>query len=99
PPRARPSCPTRRSSDLIRFAAEAVEMLTFTGPFLAEPAKGWLLTRHGVTAAQAFGAIAIEYLAYTLVSAWLATGALWLLLARHADRKSTRLNSSHQISS
>ncbi|PYR59449.1 MAG: hypothetical protein DMF85_07695 [Acidobacteria bacterium] len=68
----------------IRFAAEAVEMLTFTGPFLAEPAKGWLLTRHGVTAAQAFGAIAIEYLAYTLVSAWLATGALWLLLARHA---------------
>jgi lysylphosphatidylglycerol synthase-like protein len=66
----------------IRFAAESVEMLTFTGPFLAEPAKGWLLTRHGVTLAEAFGAIAIEYLAYTLVSASLATAALWLLLAR-----------------
>jgi hypothetical protein len=68
----------------IRYAAESIEMLTFTGPFLAEPAKGWLLTRHGVTAAEAFATIAIEYLAYTLVSAWLATGALWLLLARHS---------------
>jgi Lysylphosphatidylglycerol synthase TM region len=68
----------------IRFAAESVEMLTFTGPFLAEPAKGWLLTRRGVTLAEAFGAIAIEYLVYTLVSAWLATFALWLLLSRDA---------------
>src|SRR5258706_4562861 len=27
----------------IRFGAEGIEMLTLTGPFLAEPAKGWLL--------------------------------------------------------
>src|SRR6059036_2278088 len=33
----------------IRLSGEAVEMLTFTGPFLAEPAKGWLLTNRGVT--------------------------------------------------
>jgi hypothetical protein len=68
----------------IRFAAESVEMLTFTGPFLAEPAKGWLLTRRGVPLAEAVGAIAIEYLVYTLVSAWLSAAALWLLLTRHA---------------
>ena len=35
----------------IRFAAEAVEMLTFTGPFLAEPAKGWMFIRRGIPAA------------------------------------------------
>jgi len=68
----------------IRLAGEAVEMLTFTGPFLAEPTKGYLLTRRGATGPDAFGAVAIEYLLYTLVSAWVAAGALMLLLARDA---------------
>src|SRR4051794_19694939 len=31
----------------IRFAVEGVEMLTLTGPFVAEPAKAWLLQRGG----------------------------------------------------
>jgi hypothetical protein len=66
----------------VRLSAEAVEMLTFTGPFLAEPAKGWLLARRGVTGADAFGAVAIEYLLYTLTSAWMAVIALSMLIAR-----------------
>src|SRR6476646_12302704 len=48
----------------IRFAAEGVEMLTLTGPFLAEPAKAWLLHRNGLDTAAAFGAVAAEYLMY-----------------------------------
>ena len=66
----------------IRLAGEAVEMLTFTGPFIAEPAKGWLLTRRGLTPADAFAAVVTEYLLYTVASSWLAIVALWLLLAR-----------------
>jgi hypothetical protein len=66
----------------VRLSAEAVEILTFTGPFLAEPAKGWLLARRGLTGAHAFGGVAIEYLLYTLMSAWMAMVALSLLVAR-----------------
>lgn len=68
----------------IRFAAEGVEMLTFTGPFLAEPAKAWLISREGLGAAEAFGGVAIEYLLYTMVSAWMAAASLLLLLQQHA---------------
>src|SRR5439155_24791085 len=66
----------------IRLSGEAVEMLTFTGPFLAEPAKGWLLKHRGLATADAFAAVATEYLLYTVVSSWLATIALSLLLTR-----------------
>lgn len=66
----------------VRLAGEAVEMLTFTGPFLAEPTKGWLLKRTGIPTAEAFGAVAIEYLLYTIVSTWMAGAALAVLLAR-----------------
>lgn len=66
----------------VRLSGEAVEMLTFTGPFLAEPAKGWLLKHRGLATADAFAAVATEYLLYTVVSSWLATIALSLLLAR-----------------
>jgi hypothetical protein len=66
----------------VRLAGEAVEMLTFTGPFLAEPAKGWLLKRSGIDASKAFGAVAIEYLLYTVVSSWLAAFALAALVTR-----------------
>lgn len=66
----------------VRLSGEAVEMLTFTGPFLAEPAKGYLLKQRGIGGAHAFGGVAIEYLLYTLVSAWMATAALSILLAR-----------------
>src|SRR5262249_38119548 len=68
----------------VRLSGEAIETLTFTGPFLAEPAKGWLLTRRGLAGVDAFSAVAIEYLMYTLTSAWMSTIALWLLLSRAA---------------
>jgi hypothetical protein len=68
----------------IRLSAEAIEMLTFTGPFLAEPTKGWLLTRRGTPPSVAFAAVITEYLLYTVVSSCLAIAALSLLLTRHA---------------
>src|SRR5438132_949805 len=66
----------------VRLAGEAVEVLTFTGPFFAEPAKGYLLKRRGIEGAEAFGAVAIEYLLYSLTSAWMAAAALSILLSR-----------------
>jgi hypothetical protein len=68
----------------IRFGTEGLEMLTLTGPFVAEPAKGWLLHRGGVDAARAFGAVAAEYLLYNLTAAWMAGASLSLLLSRDA---------------
>ena len=68
----------------IRFAAEAVEMLTFTGPFLAEPAKGFMFVKRGVPAARAAGVIAFEYLIYMAVAAMMALGGLVALLGRGA---------------
>jgi hypothetical protein len=66
----------------IRLAGDAVEKLTFTGPFLAEPAKGWLLKKRGLPGAEAFAAVATEYLLYTVTSAGLAIAAVSLLLTR-----------------
>lgn len=66
----------------VRLSGEAVEVLTFTGPFLAEPAKGWLLMHRGLTTAGAFAAVVTEYLLYTVLSACLAAVALTLLLVR-----------------
>src|SRR3954471_11970804 len=66
----------------IRFAAEGVKMLTLSGPFLAEPAKAWLLHRRGLDGAEAFGGVAAEYLIYNLTAAWMAAAALSILLAR-----------------
>jgi len=67
----------------VRISAEAIEMLTFTGPFLAEPAKGWLLIRRGTPTSAAFAIVIIEYLVYSVVSSCLAIAALLLLLKRH----------------
>jgi hypothetical protein len=68
----------------IRLGAEGVEMLTLTGPFLAEPAKAWLLHRRGIDGAGAFGAVAAEYLLYNLTAAWMGAGALAILLSKGA---------------
>jgi hypothetical protein len=68
----------------IRFAAEAVEMLTFTGPFLAEPAKGWMFVRRGISLADAAAVIAFEYLIYTMIAADIALVSLGVLLHRNA---------------
>jgi len=66
----------------IRFCAEGLEMVTLTGPFVAEPAKAWLLYRHGLAGAQALGAVAAEYLLYNLSAAWMAAAALSILVSR-----------------
>jgi Lysylphosphatidylglycerol synthase TM region len=68
----------------IRFGVEGVEMLTLTGPFVAEPAKAWLLHRQGLDGPEAVGAVAAEYLIYDLVAAWMAAAALSVLLLRGA---------------
>jgi hypothetical protein len=68
----------------IRFAAEAIETLTFTGPFLAEPAKGYMFIRRGVAPARAAGVIAFEYIVYTVVASGLALAGLLVLLSRGA---------------
>jgi len=66
----------------IRLSGEAVEALTYTGPLLAEPTKGMLLTSRGVPTVNAFAAISLEYLLYTVSSA--AFGAIAaLLIMRH----------------
>ncbi len=53
----------------IRVSGEAVQVLTFTGPFLAEPSKAWLLGRRGLALTEGFAATTAEYLIYTLISA------------------------------
>jgi hypothetical protein len=68
----------------IRFGVEGLEMLTLTGPFLAEPAKAWLLHRRGLAGPEAFGAVAAEYLLYNLAAAWMAAWGLSILLLRGA---------------
>jgi hypothetical protein len=66
----------------VRLSGEAVEMLTLSGPFIAQPMQGWLLTRRGFSGADAYGGVALEYLLYCVVSAWMAAAALAMLLAR-----------------
>lgn len=68
----------------IRLSGEAVQFLTFTGPFLAEPAKAFLLKGRGLSAVEGFAATLTEYLAYTITAAALSIAALWWLLAQGA---------------
>jgi Lysylphosphatidylglycerol synthase TM region len=70
-----------RDAYWIRLSGEAVQFLTFTGPFLAEPAKALLLKRRGLSAVEGFAATVSEYLAYTFTAAVLSIAALWWLLA------------------
>ena len=64
----------------VRLSGEAVQFLTFTGPFLAEPAKALLLARRGLSAAEGFAATITEYLAYTFTAAVLSVATFWWLL-------------------
>ena len=72
--------PNQRSSYLdilrIRLSGEAIQYLTFTGPFLAEPAKVWLLRERGLGTKYAVAATVSEYLIYTLTSAAFAVAGL-----------------------
>ena len=69
-----------RDSLWIRLSGEAVQFLTFTGPFLAEPAKALLLKGRGLSAVEGFAATLTEYLAYTITAAVLSVAALAYLL-------------------
>ncbi len=68
--------------DLVKFrlSGEAVQFLTGTGPFLAEPAKMWLLRRQGLSTVRAVAATVSEFLMYTFTSAMLAIAGLTCLL-------------------
>jgi hypothetical protein len=64
----------------IRMAGEAVELLTFTGPMLAEPTKGFLLRDRGLPWPNAFAATFCEYLLYSVSCALMAVAGLIYLL-------------------
>jgi hypothetical protein len=64
----------------IRLAGEAIQFLTFTGPFLAEPAKAWLLAGKTRRAVHGFAATLTEYLAYLFTGALMTIVTLgWLI--------------------
>jgi len=65
----------------IRLSGEAIQFLTSTGPFLAEPAKVWLLRRLGLSIRNAAAATVAEYLIYTFTSAALGIAGLSYLVS------------------
>jgi hypothetical protein len=66
---------------LIRLSGEAAQYLTFTGPFLAEPTKAWLLRKQGLKTSEAVASTLSEYLVYTLLAAGLTLSGLLYLRA------------------
>ncbi len=74
----------------VRVSGDVIETLTFTGPIFAEPAKGWFLMRHGLTATDAFGAVVVEFVLYDVVTSVLEIAALSLLFARGAIPEAVR---------
>ena len=60
----------------IRLSGEAVQVLTVTGPLLAEPTRAWLLQRRGLTLTEGFAATISEYLVSLFVNAAMAIAAL-----------------------
>ena len=66
----------------IRVAAEAVRLLTFTGPVLAEPSKVWLLGRRGLQTQAGIAAIVAELVAHSLIATTLSIPALTYLVTR-----------------
>jgi hypothetical protein len=66
---ARPADVAYGDALAVRLAGDAIQFLTSTGPFLAEPSKALLLGRRGLTTTEGFAVTIGEYLAYTFVSA------------------------------
>ena len=64
----------------IRLSGEAIQFLTSTGPFLAEPSKVWLLRKRGLSTRHAVAATVSEYVIYTLTSAAFAIAGLTYLV-------------------
>jgi hypothetical protein len=79
----------------IRIAGEAVELLTFTGPMLAEPTKGFLLRDRGLPWPNAFAATLCEYLLYTVSCALMTVAGLIYLL--HHYRMAPGISFAAQI--
>lgn len=61
--------PPLRTLLWIRFMGEAVRTLTHTGPFLAEPARAWMLARQGLHGPRAYGGAIAELIANVTTSA------------------------------
>ena len=64
----------------IRLSGDAVQSLTFTGPFAGEPTKAWLLKRRGLSLTEGFAATLAEYLINLLLCAVMSVAALLYLL-------------------
>lgn len=64
----------------IRLSGDAVRALTFTGPFLGEPTKAWLLTRRGFTLSQGFAATLTAAIMNLVLGALMGTAGLVYLL-------------------
>lgn len=68
-----------RSLVWAQLSGQAVQTLTFTGPFLAEPTRAWLLRTRGVATGDAFAGVIAEYLVNTFLSAALSiAGLVWI---------------------
>ena len=68
----------------IRLSGDAVRALTFTGPFLGEPTKAWLLKRRGLTLAEGFAATLTAAIMNLGIGAAMGTAGL-LYLLRYAE--------------
>ena len=66
----------------IRFSGDAMQALTFSGPFIGEPTKAWLLKRRGLSLAEGFAATLTAAVLNLVVGAVMGTAGLAYLL-RH----------------
>jgi hypothetical protein len=80
----RPDALGYRNALAIRLSGEAIQSLTFTGPFLAEPTRAWLLKRHGLTLKEGFAATITEYLICAFVTAGMSIMGL-VYLVQHFE--------------
>ncbi len=64
----------------VRVSAEAVRLMTFAGPLLAEPSKVWLLARHGLETKEGIAAIIAEIISHSLVATIVSITALSYLI-------------------
>jgi len=64
----------------IRLSGDAMQSLTFIGPFLGEPTKAWLLKSRGLTLTEGFAATLANYLINLLLCSLMSIGGLIYLL-------------------
>ncbi len=64
----------------VRLSGDALQSLTFFGPFLGEPAKAWLLERRGLTLSEGFAATLTDYLIELMLAAAMSIAGLLYLL-------------------